>query len=69
MAKNPQIVNEQVNLHLDRIKKTPEHGLEMAGCTVSMLRQIIPTLRVTAITPADEARFSGFVSKSDRRAI
>ncbi len=65
-ANNPKVVNDRINQHLTKVRnmQNVDVGMELAGCTISMLRQIVPDCEITALTPTEQERCSDFVRGS-----
>lgn len=63
-ALNPNLVNTTIDNHITKMRnmQNREAGLELAGCTVAMLRQIVPDIEITTMTRDEEMRFANFVT-------
>ncbi len=57
-TRDPYMVNSVINEHLRKllVMRDPQAGLELAGMTAVMLKQIVPCT-ITALTPAQMMMF------------
>ncbi len=62
-----RLVNERINHHLNKLRVLPNRaaGIELAGCTASMLKQIVDC-DITALNAEELAPYVNFVS-SDKK--
>jgi len=70
-SRDSATVNNRINFHLNKLRNMAnvDAGMELAGCTLSMLKQVVPQCEATALTLTEQGRCSNFVSGSSTDAL